>query len=58
MKINKMKTKQLTGILAKLATVRLTSRDAEGSISLIGKGDETQSLYGKHIQEELNRRES
>ena len=58
MKINKMKTKQLTGILAKLATVQPTLRDADGGLKAIGKGDETQSLYGRHIQEELNRRQS
>jgi len=44
--------------LAKLAIVQPTLRDADGGLKTIGKGDETQSLYGRHIQEELNRRQS
>jgi hypothetical protein len=58
MKINQMKTKQLTAVMTRLSTVQPTMRDEAKQITQFGKGDETPSLYAKHIREELSRRQS
>ena len=49
MKINKMPVKQLVGIKARLETIN------EKTDSSPAKGDESPSLYYKHITEQLLR---
>lgn len=56
MKINRMKTSQLTETLTRLATIRPHEHDHEKKITRHGKGDESGSLYAKHLREELARR--
>lgn len=58
MKINKMATKQLREILTRLSTVTPTLRDSDKKITQFGKGNEVENLYGKHVWEELCRRQS
>jgi hypothetical protein len=51
MKINKMPSKELVSIKARLETIR------EKTDSAPAKGDESPSLYYRHITEQLLRRE-
>jgi len=56
-----MTTQMLNSIRTRLATTRETVRQLDPDtqkhkVVTAGKGDETESLYGKHISEELLRR--
>lgn len=60
MKVNRMKTSQLTGTLTRLATIRLpeyiVGEDRKKTYTVFPKGDETGSQHARHIREELARR--
>lgn len=60
MKVNQMKTAQLTETMTRLATTRPPSytvgEDKKKSYTTFPKGNETGSAYGRHIREELARR--
>lgn len=60
MKINRMKTGQLTETLTRLATIRppnyTVGEDKKKTYTVLPKGNETGSAYGRHIREELARR--
>lgn len=62
MKINRMKTSQLTAELTRLATIRppeyTVGEDKRKTYSVFPKGNETGSRYASHLREELARRAS
>lgn len=60
MKINRMKTNQLTETLTRLATIRppeyTVGEDKRKTHTVFPKGDETGSAYARHLRDELARR--
>lgn len=60
MKVNQMKTTQLTATLTRLATIRppeyTVGDDRKKIYRVLPKGSESESRYARHIREELDRR--